>query len=416
MSASIWNPAGTTVPTANADNTLKYQEFTATAGQTVFTLTDFTYATGTDSLLVYINGVDQVITQDYTETSSTVVTLVTAAELGDQVVIRGYVGGTAAVAASTSATAAAASAAAAAAAEAAILALSLPNLPLTAINGGTGLSSNTPGALLYQLTTSQAAALSPGAVTSVLQGGGTGQPPVYTTAPVVNLSNATALPLTTAAIPALGTAQIAALTTATGSAGSFVVNGGAGGTPSSINLANATALPLTTAAIPALGTAQIAALSTTIGTAGAFVVNGGAMGTPSGGTLTNCTGLPITGVSDYSTGSYTGTLTGCTTTPTTTIYYTKIGAIVVLNNHNSALQATSNTTACTITGAPAGIYPANASTTPAINAIDGSVSTLAGGIMGTNGTWTGRPSSGGNWSNSGVKGFEVGFCASYTTE
>ena len=46
------------------------------------------------------------------------------------------------------------------------------------------------------------------------------------------------------------------------------------------------------------GTGVLTALGTNVGTAGAFVVNGGALGTPSSGTLTNATGLPIsTGVS-----------------------------------------------------------------------------------------------------------------------
>lgn len=47
----------------------------------------------------------------------------------------------------------------------------------------------------------------------------------------------------------------------------------------------------------ALGTGVQTALGVNVGTAGAFVVNGGALGTPSSGTLTNATGLPLsTGV------------------------------------------------------------------------------------------------------------------------
>ena len=46
------------------------------------------------------------------------------------------------------------------------------------------------------------------------------------------------------------------------------------------------------------GTGVATALAVNVGSAGAFVVNGGALGTPSSGTLTSCTGLPIsTGVS-----------------------------------------------------------------------------------------------------------------------
>jgi len=45
------------------------------------------------------------------------------------------------------------------------------------------------------------------------------------------------------------------------------------------------------------GTGVVIALGVNVGSAGAFVVNGGALGTPSSGTLTSCTGLPLsTGV------------------------------------------------------------------------------------------------------------------------
>lgn len=42
------------------------------------------------------------------------------------------------------------------------------------------------------------------------------------------------------------------------------------------------------------GTGVLTALAVNIGTAGSFVANGGALGTPSSGVLTNCTGLPLT--------------------------------------------------------------------------------------------------------------------------
>lgn len=44
------------------------------------------------------------------------------------------------------------------------------------------------------------------------------------------------------------------------------------------------------------GTGVATALAVNVGTAGAFVTNGGALGTPSSGTLTNCTGLPVAGI------------------------------------------------------------------------------------------------------------------------
>jgi hypothetical protein len=61
-------------------------------------------------------------------------------------------------------------------------------------------------------------------------------------------------------------------------ASSLVLGGGAGSAP----------------ATTTTGTGVVTALGTNVGTAGAFVVNGGALGTPSSGTLTNATGLPLT--------------------------------------------------------------------------------------------------------------------------
>lgn len=99
-----------------------------------------------------------------------------------------------------------------------------------------------------------------------------------------------------AALQGLGTNVATALGTNVGSAGAFVVNGGALGTPSSGTLSNATGLPISTG-VSGLGTNVATALGTNVGTAGAFVVNGGVLGTPSSGTLTNATGLPLsTGV------------------------------------------------------------------------------------------------------------------------
>ena len=53
------------------------QAFVATAGQTVFNLTSFSYTPGINSLQVYVNGLKQVLGEAYTETSTTSFTFVT---------------------------------------------------------------------------------------------------------------------------------------------------------------------------------------------------------------------------------------------------------------------------------------------------------------------------------------------------
>jgi len=150
MGASIWEGSTTIASTANANNSYKSERFAANASHVttgLFTLTVFVYAVGTGSLDVFINGASQFITIDFTETSPTTVT-VPGVELGDIVVIRGLIGGDAsqsaaasAAAAAAQAAASAASATAAAASYASILALSLPNLPLSIANGGTGTTT-----------------------------------------------------------------------------------------------------------------------------------------------------------------------------------------------------------------------------------------------------------------------------------
>jgi hypothetical protein len=66
-------------------------------------------------------------------------------------------------------------------------------------------------------------------------------------------------------------------------------------------------------------------------------------------------------VAIVTTGSYTGTLTGCTTSPTVTVNYRVVGGVVTIWT-TSLLSATSNSTACTVTGAPAAIRPTTATT------------------------------------------------------
>ena len=128
-----------------------------------------------------------------------------------------------------------------------------------------------------------------------------------------NLSNCVGYP--SGSLSGLGTGVATALAQNVGNAGAIVVQNGVLGTPSSGTLTNCSGLSLTSGVtgtlpvanggtgITSFGTGVATALGVNVGSAGAFVVNGGALGTPSSGTLTNATGLPIsTGVSGLGTG------------------------------------------------------------------------------------------------------------------
>jgi len=75
------------IATDASSGSINSQLFTATAGQTVFTLTEFTYTTGAEELLVFSGGLLMRLTEDYVETSSTVVTFNTGRELDENIIL-----------------------------------------------------------------------------------------------------------------------------------------------------------------------------------------------------------------------------------------------------------------------------------------------------------------------------------------
>lgn len=103
---------------------------------------------------------------------------------------------------------------------------------------------------------------------------------------------------TTGSVTLAGTLAVAnggtGVTTSTGT-GSVVLSNSPAlttpniGTPTAGTLTSCTGLPVSTG-ISGLGTGVSTALAVNTGSAGAFVVNGGALGTPSSGTVTNLTG------------------------------------------------------------------------------------------------------------------------------
>lgn len=123
-----------------------------------------------------------------------------------------------------------------------------------------------------------------GTVTSVAFTGGLISVATPTTTPALTVAG------TSGGIPYFSSASTWA-TSAALAANALVVGGGAGAAPSTVTT----------------GTGVLTALGVNTGTAGAFVVNGGALGTPSGGTLTNCTGLPVAGITGTLLASQGGT-------------------------------------------------------------------------------------------------------------
>ena len=112
---------------------------------------------------------------------------------------------------------------------------------------------------------------------------------------VISIATATTTPALTVAGTSGGipyfTSGTTWATSAALAANALLVGGGSGVAPSTVTT----------------GANVVTALGVAVGSAGSFVVNGGALGTPSSGTLTNCSGLLVTG---GGTGTSTGSITG----------------------------------------------------------------------------------------------------------
>ena len=131
----------------------------------------------------------------------------------------------------------------------------------------------------------------------------------------------------------LGTTPALSGTTGYGTAGQVPVSAGSTGAVSwsstpTLTGTNFTGVPISTA-ISGLGTGVATALAVAVGSAGAFVVNGGALGTPSSGTLTNTTGFPAANLAGTALASaiVTSSLTSVGTIGTGVWQGTTIGAV-----------------------------------------------------------------------------------------
>lgn len=90
MTASIWDPTQTFIPAVNASLSLVFEKFTASAAQSLFTLSNFNYTLGTNSLVVMKDGDLLVPGIDYDETSVASFTLTAPCVGGEKISCIGF--------------------------------------------------------------------------------------------------------------------------------------------------------------------------------------------------------------------------------------------------------------------------------------------------------------------------------------
>lgn len=182
--------------------------------------------------------------------------------------------------------------------------------PVTAILGGTGQTVYAVGDLLYANTTTTLAKLADIATGNALISGGVATAPSW---------------------GKIGLTTHVDGTLALGNGGLGITSGTSGGIPyfsatstvasSALLAANALMIGGGAGLAPATtttGTGVVTALGVNTGTAGAFVVNGGALGTPSSGTVTNLTGTASININGTVGGNPALVTTGAFTTVTAT--------------------------------------------------------------------------------------------------